>query len=157
MEKKTYKVYHAGQLMGWGAGCVVKNAKGFVWVAGSGGMDPNVPPPPPGEKFQPKVVEGAEAQTRLAMEKMKARLEMMGTSLDNIVHMVVYIRGPFPEETGVAESPNFRQDVIDDFFQEYAPSLASDNNPPSFDLVGVAGLGVKGMVVEIGCVAVLPD
>ena len=59
MEKKTFKLFHGGGLMPWGAGCVVKNAKGFVWVAGCEGQDPTVPPPVEGrEGFEPKVVEG---------------------------------------------------------------------------------------------------
>ena len=89
MEKKTFKLYYGGRLMRWGAGCVVKNAKGFVWVAGCEGQDPNAARPADDEDFNPVVVEGAAAQTRLALEKMKARLEEMGTSLENIVHMVV--------------------------------------------------------------------
>ena len=100
---------------------------------------------------------GAAAQTRLALEKMKFRLEEMGTSLENMVHMVTYVKGPFPEGTGVVDSPNFRWDVIDEFFKEHCPAFASDQNPPSWDLVGVASLAHKDMVFEIGCVAVLPD
>ena len=159
MEKKTFKLYHGGQLMGWGAGCRVENAKGFVWVAGCEGQDPNVAPPADDMKkdFNPVVVEGAAAQTRLALEKMKARLEEMGTSLENVVHIVTYVKGPFPEGTGVVDSPNFRWDVIDEFFREHCPSFASDKNPPSWDLVGVEALAFKDMVFEIGCVAVLPD
>ena len=30
--------------MPWGAGCVVKNAKGVVWVSGCEGQDPTMPP-----------------------------------------------------------------------------------------------------------------
>lgn len=150
MEKKTYKLYHGDSLMPWGKGCVVKGAKGFVFVAGCEGQDPT-------QDFRKggKVVEGAEAQTRLALEKIKSRLEEMGSSLDNIVTLTIYVVGPFPD--GVAYSPNFRQDVIDEFFREHCPNLASDRNPPATDLVGVAGLGLKDMVVEIGCIAVLPD
>jgi len=157
MEKKTFKLYHGGCLMPWGAGCVVKKAKGFVWVSGCEGQDPTVPPAVEGrEGFAPKVVEGAAAQTRLALEKMKARLEDMGTSLENMVHMVTYVKGPFPEGTGVVDSPNFCWDVIDEFFKEHCPNFVSDKNPPSWDLVGVASLAHKDMVFEIGCVAVLP-
>lgn len=150
MEKKTYKTYYAGKLMPWGKGTVVKDAKGFVFLAGAEGHDPT-------QDFRKggKIVEGAAAQTRLALEKIKSRLEEMGTSLENIVHMTIYIKGPFPD--GVVNSPNFRQDIIDDFFREHCPSLCSDDNPPTQDLVGVASLALKEMLVEIGCIAVLPD
>ena len=142
--------------MPWGAGCVVKNAGGLVFVAGCEGIDPTVPPPP-GDRFDPRVVKGAAAQTKMALEKMKARLEEMGTSVANIIHLVTYVRGPFPEGTGVVDSPNFCWDVLDGFFKEHAPEMASDKNPPSWDLVGVAALGLRDMVFEAGCIAVLPE
>jgi enamine deaminase RidA (YjgF/YER057c/UK114 family) len=41
--------------------------------------------------------------------------------------------------------------------QEHCPELASDRNPPIRDLIGVSGLGAKDQVVEIACIAVLPD
>ncbi len=150
MEKKNYKLYHGGTLMPWGKGCVVKGAKGFAFVAGCEGQDPKE------NIFQGgKVVAGADAQMRLALEKMKSRLEEMGTSLENIVHMTVYVVGPFPD--GVAKSPNYRKDVMHQFFKENCPETAFDKNPPPLDLVGVAGLGHKDMLVEVGCIAALPD
>ncbi len=150
MEKITYKLHHGGNLMPWGKATKVTDAKGFVFVAGCEGLDPTQDYRKGG-----KVVEGAEAQTRLALEKMKSRLEEAGTSLDNIVHMTHYVAGPFPD--GVVNSPNFRPDVKDEFFREHCPILCSDNNPPTQDLVGVASLALKEMLVEIGCIAVLPD
>jgi enamine deaminase RidA (YjgF/YER057c/UK114 family) len=41
--------------------------------------------------------------------------------------------------------------------EEHCPELASDRNPPTRDLIGVSGLGAKDQVVEIACIAVLPD
>ena len=35
--------------------------------------------------------------------------------------------------------------------------MAGDSNPPTHDLIGVSGLGTKDQVVEIACIAVLPD
>ena len=153
MDMKTYKLYHGKTLMQWGKATRVTGAKGFVFIAGCEGQDPTLDPPNwrAGEKFAPRVVQGAEAQWRMALEKMKSRLEEAGASLENIVHMTIYVKGPFPN--GIVNSPNFRQDVLDDFFRQNCPKLCSDNNPPTHDLVGVASLALKDMVVEIGCTA----
>jgi hypothetical protein len=35
--------------------------------------------------------------------------------------------------------------------------MASHSNPSTHDLIGVSGLGIKDQVVEIACIAVLPD
>lgn len=78
--------------MRWAKGAV---ADGFVFLAGTEGIDP--------ETLKP--VEGIEAQTRLALEKVKARLEEMGSSLSNIVKMVYYIAGEFPE--GIVASEKY--------------------------------------------------
>ncbi len=150
MEKKNYKLYHGETLMPWGKGSVVQGAKGLVFVAGCEGQDPTQ------NMFKGgRIVAGADAQMRLALQKMKERLEEMGTTMENIVHMTIYIVGPFPE--GVAYSPNYRRDVLHQFFKENCPEMAFDKNPPPFDLVGVAGLAHKDMLVEVGCIAVLPD
>ena len=152
MEMKIYKLYHGGALMPWGMATRVTNAKGFVFVAGCEGQDPTKDWRQGGT-----VVEGAEAQTRLALQKMKERLEEAGTSLDYMVHMTWYVRGPFPEGTGVVDSPNFREEVAHEFFKEHCPKLCLDNNPITYDLVGVASLALKDMLVEIGCIAAIPD
>ena len=97
MEKKTYKLYHGDNLMHWGKGTVVTGARGFVFLAGTEGHDPS-------EDFRKggRVVEGAAAQTRPALEKMK---------------LTMYVVGPdFPD--GVSKHPNYRFDVLDDFFRE---------------------------------------
>ena len=149
MEMKIYKLYHGNVLMPWGKATRVTGAKGFVFIAGCEGQDPTRDWRQGGP-----VVEGAAAQTKIALEKMKSRLEEAGTSLEYMVHMTWYVKGPFPD--GVVNSPNYRLDVADEFFREHCPKLCSDNNPPTHDLVGVASLALKDMVVEIGCIAAVP-
>ena len=151
MEKNTYKLYHGDTLMIWGMGTVVKQPRGLVWVAGTEGLVPDVDFSQGG-----MVVEGAPAQTRLALEKIKSRLEEMGSSLEHIIKLTWYVVGPdFPD--GVVNHPHFCFDVWDQFWRENCPSMASDCNPPTHDLIGITGLGIKGQIVEIACVAVLPD
>lgn len=93
-------------------------------------------------------MDGIEAQTKMCMEKIKSRLEECGSSLENIIKLTYYIKGPvFPE--GI---PGYRR-----FFQGALPGFMSDKNPPTSDLIGVSGLGHKNMLIEIACVAALPD
>ena len=92
------------------------------------------------------------------MEKIKSRLEEMGSSLNNIVKIICYVVGPdFPD--GVANHPTWTtaSKVINEFFAEHCPDLCIDKNPPTRDLIGVSGLGTKEMVIEIAVTAVLPD
>jgi enamine deaminase RidA (YjgF/YER057c/UK114 family) len=153
VEIKTYKCYSGDVLMPWGKGTVVKGARGFVFAGGITAWVDGYDPKSPGYASSKTVVEGAEAQTRLALEKLKANLEEMGTSLDNIVKLTYYIKGPFPE--GVNVSPNWRPDIISRFFEEHCPRLYE--SPPPSELIGVMGLAHPDMVIEIVCIAALPD
>ncbi len=162
MERKVYPLYHGSQKMLWGKGTVVKGAKGFVFLAGTEGIDPTSGEPWPapygagGE--QPRVLEGIEAQTRMCLEKIKSRLEELGSSLDNIVKMTCYVKGrEFPDGIGYSLEWQKAQKAMDKFFEEHCPDLASNKNPVPFDLIGVSGLGLKDMLVEMACIAVLPD
>lgn len=147
MEIKRYKTVYAGKLMPWGRGTVVKGARGFVFLAGTEGRHPETD----------QVVEGAEAQTRMCLEKIKANLEEMGSSLDNIVKMTFYVAGDFPD--GVANSPTWitARKVRNEFFKEHAPQFCDDNNPPALDLVGVNALARKEMLIEVAAIAAIPD
>jgi hypothetical protein len=51
----------------------------------------------------------------------------------------VFLKGPFPDG-GVLSSPNFRLDVLDEFFAEHCPKHCSYNNPPPSEVIGVAAL-----------------
>ena len=160
MERKTYPLYYGGRLMPWAKGTVVKNAKGFVWVSGTEGRDPESRDVKLIEKdgeLDTDIVNGAEAQTRMCCEKIKSWLEEMGSSLDNIIKMTSYVVGPFPD--GVVNSPTWQAayKVREEFFREHCPDLCADKNPPAHDLIGVAGLADKDMIIEIAVVAVIPD
>lgn len=124
--------------MHWAKGAV---ANGFVFLAGTEGIDP--------ETLKP--VEGIEAQTRLALEKVKSRLEEMGSSLSNIVKITYYIAGEFPEGIVVSEKYKKMATVRDEFFKENG---IDPSDIPS-DLIGVTALGRKGMEIEIAVTAVV--
>lgn len=161
MEIKRYPNYFQGKLMPWAKGVVVKAPKGFVFLSGTTGIDPESPDIRLHDEAPAsyRVVEGAEAQTRMCLEKIKSRLEELGSSLDNMIKMIIYVVGTpdFPE--GVGNSPTWlaARQTMYEFFQEHCPDLCWDKNPPNMDLIGVAGLGRKDMLIEIAVTAVLPD
>jgi 2-iminobutanoate/2-iminopropanoate deaminase len=100
-------------------------ANGFVFVAGQTGINP--------QKGQ--LTEGVEAQTRQAMENIKAILSEAGSGLDRVVKTTVYLKS------------------IDDFalvnsiYASYFPT-----SPPARTTIGVANLPI-GALVEIEVIA----
>ena len=152
MNLVTHKKYKGDRLMPWAKGTVVSGAKGYVFLCGNTGTT---------EDYDPKLKQGgavgdAEAQWRAVLSNIKADLEALGTSLEHLVKLTFYIKGPFPDG-GVLGSPNFRMDVLDAFFAEHCPKHMSTNNPPPSEVIGVAALAHPGLVVEIVAIAALPD
>ena len=101
----------------------------LVFTAGQVGLDPATGTMVPG---------GLEAETRQALENMKAILEAAGTSLANVVKTTVFLRD------------------INDFNAMnaiYGPYFPVD--PPARSAIQVAALP-RGAAVEIECVALVP-
>ena len=98
----------------------------------------------------------AAVQWHAILTNIKSDLEELGGSLDHLIRLTLFVKGPFPDG-GVLSSPNFRQDVMDKFFAEHCPKHCSYNNPPPSELIGVAALAHRDLVVEIVAVAALPD
>jgi enamine deaminase RidA (YjgF/YER057c/UK114 family) len=95
-------------------------------------------------------------QWRAILANIKSDLEEVGSSLEHLVKLTFYVKGPFPNG-GVLSSPNFRLDVLDDFFAEHCPKHCSYNNPPPSEVIGIAALAAPDLVIEIVAVAALPD
>ena len=159
MEIKRYPNYMGGMLMPWAKGVVVREPEGFVFLSGTTGIDPDYAGHRRHEEggSDYRVVPGAEAQTRLCLEKIKSRLEETGSRLDLIVKMVFYIaaKPDFPEGVGNSSTWLAARKVINEFFAVHCPEMCWDKNPPNLDLIGVAGLGRKDMLIEIAVTAVL--
>jgi enamine deaminase RidA (YjgF/YER057c/UK114 family) len=152
MELVTHKKFKDGHLMPWGKGTVVNGAKGFVFLAGNTATTDDYDP------FQKGggAVGDAAAQWRNILANIKSDLEELGSGLEHLVKLTFYVKGPFPGG-GVLSSPNFRQDVLDDFFARHCPRLCSTDNPPPSEVIGVAALAHPDLVIEIVAVAALPD
>jgi enamine deaminase RidA (YjgF/YER057c/UK114 family) len=139
-------------MMPWGKATVVAGAKGYVFLSGNTAT---------GEDYDPLnrgggAVGGPAAQWRAILANIKADLEEVGSSLEHLIKLTFYVKGPFPDG-GVLGSPNFRQDVLDEFFAEHCPKHCSHNNPPPSEVIGIAALAHPDLVIEIVAVAALPD
>lgn len=86
-------------------------------------------------------------QTEVALDKVRGALEQAGTTMDNIVKTVLYLKN-MEDYDGVEER---RQD----YYRRYAPGLIEE--PPADTLIGVKALHEPDMLVEIDVTAVLPD
>jgi enamine deaminase RidA (YjgF/YER057c/UK114 family) len=98
----------------------------------------------------------AAEQWRNILTNIKSDLEELGTSLDHLIRLTFFVKGPFPNG-GVLSSPNFRQDVMNEFFAQHCPKHCSYNNTPLSEVIGVAALAHPELVDEIVAVAALPD
>jgi len=153
MELVTHKKFKSGRLMPWGKGTVVSGAKGVVYLCGNTATaDDYDPTAKKGGGF----VGDAAAQWRAILTNIKSDLEELGTALEYLIRLTIFVKGPFPNG-GVLSSPNFRLDVMDEFFAEHCPKHCSYNNPPPSEVIGVVALAQPDIVVEIVAVAALPD
>jgi enamine deaminase RidA (YjgF/YER057c/UK114 family) len=153
MELITHKKFKGGRLMPWGKGTVVSGARGYVYLSGNTATS---------EDYDPTGGKGggfagdAAAQWRAILANIKSDLEELGSSLDHLIKLIFFVKGPFPDG-GVLSSPNFRLDVLDEFFAEHCPKHTSYNNPPPSEVIGVAALAQADILIEIVAVAALPD
>ncbi|MFH0914294.1 MAG: RidA family protein [Chloroflexota bacterium] len=133
MERKSYPFYY-GNVKQSVAKAVVAN--GFVFLTGVSGRE-----------FATGKVKAmnVRVQTETAWSKIKSVLEEAGTSLDNIVKVVIYLRDVknYDDYTKATER----------FLKKESPYLL--DNPPANTLVE-AGLLMPEILVEIEVTAVMP-
>ncbi|MER9116067.1 RidA family protein [Mesorhizobium sp. M0954] len=153
MELVTHKKFKNGRLMPWGKGTVVTGAKGFVYLSGNTATAEDYDPI---GKSGGGAIGGAAAQWRTILTNIKSDLEELGSALEHLIRLTFFVKGPFPDG-GVLSSPNFRLDVLDEFFAEHCPKHCSYNNPPPSEVIGVAALAQPDLVIEIVALAALPD
>ena len=83
-----------------------------------------------------KVVEGIEEQTRATLENIRGVLAQADASLEDVVKVTVFI-------TDMSLWP-----AMNDIYREYFPK-----DPPARSALGVSGLALPQLLVEIECVA----
>jgi len=134
MEKKSYPFFYGEAKQDWGKAVV---AGGFVFLSGVSGREMQT-----GKVKVPDV----RVQTEAAWAKIKSILEEIGTSLDNIVKIIIYLRN--------AKDYDIYRAATCKFLEKECPDLLE--NPPAMTLVE-AGLYQKEMLVEIDITAILPQ
>jgi enamine deaminase RidA (YjgF/YER057c/UK114 family) len=119
--------------MPWGKGA---KASGFVFLSGVEARRESDDTPPSTMKEQLEIV----------MDRIKARLEEAGTSVDNTVKFVWYI----------ADRSQLRDfyEARDGWLKRNAPSLLKERSYASTLLV--VGLARVDMLVEVDCIAYVP-
>ncbi len=145
MEIQRLPLFLAGKQAEWAKGNKVIGAKGFVWLSGSTGLDPNTG----------KIPEGGGEQARLAMENIKEALADFGASIKNIVFWRRYIKGEFPN--GILNDPGYREidRALQEFWRENCPEFLKTNIPPASTLVGVSALALPELLLEIEVIAAI--
>jgi enamine deaminase RidA (YjgF/YER057c/UK114 family) len=79
------------RLMPWGKGTVVTGAKGFVFLAGNTATTDDYDPFKKGGGS----VGDAAAQWRNILTNIKSDLEELGTSLEHLIKLTFFVKGPF--------------------------------------------------------------
>jgi enamine deaminase RidA (YjgF/YER057c/UK114 family) len=152
MNLTTYRKFKGDRLMPWGKATVVTGAKEYVFLSGNTATAEDYDP----LKQRGGAVGDATTQWRAILANIKSDLEEVGSSLEHMVKLTFYVKGPFPNG-GVLSSPNFRLDVLDEFFAKHCPKHCSYNNPPPSEVIGIAALAAPDLVIEIVAVAALPN
>ena len=98
-----------------------------VWLAGQVGWDENN-----------QIVEGFEAQTRLAFQNLQQVLEESGASLEDVVELVTY-------HVNVEDLMRFAE-IKSEFFPKHYPP---------WTVVGVKSLALPDLLIEIKATAVI--
>ena len=132
--KKTFMLSYGGQKQKFARSVV---AGDFVFLSGSSGRTLET-----GEVSS----DDAKEQTRVALDKVRLALEEAGTSMENIVKVVIYFKDMKDYEA--VKQTEF------EYWEKYAPGLAEE--PPASTVSQVVSLSKPNMLVEFDIVALKP-
>ncbi len=135
MKKKTYPQIYGGKKMHFAKSVVVGD---LVFLSGSSGRTPET-----GEVSSDNVKE----QMIVALDKIRSALEEAGSSMDNIVKTVIYLKH-------VEDYWTMRNTEME-YYRKYAPSLVEE--PPASTFMQPASLFSPSMLVEIDAIAVISE
>ncbi len=134
MKKKTYPLIYAGKKQQWAKSVVVGD---LVFLSGMSGRTLET-----GEVNSENLV----GQMKIALDKIRAALTEVGTSMDNIVKTTIYLKN--------LEDYNLMRQTEKEYWQKYAPHLIEE--PPASTFLQPLSLSRPSMLIEIDVVAVLP-
>lgn len=132
MEKKTYPLYYAGKKQRFARSVVVGN---LVFLSGSSGRTIET-----GEVSSDNVKE----QMIVALDKIRGALEEAGSSMENVVKMVIYLKR--------MEDYAIMRQTEREYYLKYAPQLLEE--PPASTVMQVVSLAKPSMLIEIDVVAI---
>jgi 2-iminobutanoate/2-iminopropanoate deaminase len=135
VQKKTYPLYYAGQKAKYARSVVVGD---LVFVSGATGRSLET-----GDFTSDDIKE----QMTVALDNIRGALEECGSSMDNIVKTVIYLKRL--EDYAVMRATE------EEYYQKYAPVLAAE--PPASTFMQPLSLARPNMLVEIDVVACLND
>jgi 2-iminobutanoate/2-iminopropanoate deaminase len=134
MKKKTYPLIYAGEKQQFARSVVAGN---LVFCSGMSGRTMET-----GNVGSDNVVE----QMKVALDKVRAALTEAGTSMDNIVKTVIYLK--HVEDYGIMRKTER------EYWQKYAPHLLEE--PPASTFMQPASLARPNMLIEIEVIAMIP-
>ena len=130
-KKKTYMLSYAGQKQRFARSVV---AGDFVFLSGSSGRTMET-----GEVSS----DDAADQTIVALDKVRMALEEAGSTMDNIIKVLIYFKDMKDYEK--VKQAEFA------YWEKYAPALAEE--PPASTVCQVASLSKPNMLIEFDIVA----
>jgi len=135
--RKSFPLVHPdGYRAMWGKGCIARGT--FVFLSGTEGISPET------LKVQPTMGE----QVDMAWNKIKERLEEMGTSCENIVQKITFV-------TDMDEFFTHGIWYQNRWLKKYCPQLLQEE--PAGTILEIPRLALRGMKVEIQVIAVVPE
>jgi 2-iminobutanoate/2-iminopropanoate deaminase len=134
MKKKTYPLIYAGEKQQFARSVVAGN---LVFCSGMSGRTMET-----GNVGSDNVVE----QMKVALDKVRAALTEAGTSMDNIVKTVIYLKH--------VEDYSIMRKTEREYWQKYAPHLLEE--PPASTFMQPASLARPNMLIEIEVIAMIP-
>ena len=134
MIKKTYPLIYAGKKQQFARAVAVGN---LLFLSGMSGRTMET-----GEVSSDSVVE----QMNVALDKVRAALTDAGTSMDNMVKTVIYLKR--------VEDYDVMRRTEREYWARYAPGLLEE--PPASTFMQPASLSKPSMLIEIDVVAAIP-
>ena len=131
LKKKTHLLEYGGKKQRFARSVV---AGDFIFLSGSSGRRIET-----GEVSS----DNPQEQTRVALDKVRMALEEAGSSLENILKVVILFKNI--EHYEAVKQAEF------EYYQEYSPTLAEE--PPASTVYQVVSLSKENMLVEFDIVA----